>query len=297
MPPKSPEKKIIVAHVPVIHAGYLDLFERHEDADIGVLGTDILERFTYLKKEIRALSPNQAVKILQGIGRRALTVSLETMALIAEEYDTVVMPSDDISRTLSAEFAEGVLIEPIFLRWDRDNTKVNVEVVPDEIISPDDLPVFLAAATIKEADKSSSWWRQVGAVIVGKDGQEISRGHNSSLPTEYSNWIDGDPRNTARRGESIELSIDIHAEAQLIAAAAKNGTPLEGASICVSTFPCPNCAKLIAKSGIKKCYFVEGYAMLDGQSVLKTADISIIKIETGEKQATDPLASRPYPPR
>ena len=47
----------------------------------------------------------------------------------------------------------------------------------------------------------------------------------------------------------------------------------------VTTFPCPTCAKLIAYSGIKKLYAGGGYAVLDGELVLKAKGVKIIFVE------------------
>jgi dCMP deaminase len=46
----------------------------------------------------------------------------------------------------------------------------------------------------------------------------------------------------------------------------------------VTDFPCPPCAKLIAGAGIAKLYFVEGYAVLDGQDVLEAAGVEIVQV-------------------
>ncbi|NCS97095.1 MAG: deoxycytidylate deaminase, partial [Candidatus Pacebacteria bacterium] len=89
---------------------------------------------------------------------------------------------------------------------------------------------------------------------------------------------DSDPRNSFHKGEHIELSTAIHAEAALIADAAKKGISLEGTQLYVTTFPCPACAKLIACSGITKLYFSEGYSMLDGEKILNDAGVLLSKI-------------------
>ena len=65
-------------------------------------------------------------------------------------------------------------------------------------------------------------------------------------------------------------------------------------TMCVSTFPCPNCAKLIALSGIKSCYYIKGYSMLDGYSVLKDFGVEVVKLETKLK-SEDPKIFKTYP--
>ena len=49
----------------------------------------------------------------------------------------------------------------------------------------------------------------------------------------------------------------------------QKGIALEGAEIYVSDFPCPPCAKTIARAGLKRCYFFKGYGVLDGEEILK----------------------------
>ena len=47
----------------------------------------------------------------------------------------------------------------------------------------------------------------------------------------------------------------------------------------VTVFPCPPCAKLIAYSGIKRLYCGGGYAVLDGEEVLKSNGVEIYFVE------------------
>jgi dCMP deaminase len=118
----------------------------------------------------------------------------------------------------------------------------------------------------------------VGAVIV-RDGVVLDIDHNRHVPTDYSPYIDGDPRNEFRRGVRIDLSTASHAEATLIARAARVGVPLEGADLYVSTFPCPQCARLIAEAGFDRCFFAGPYAMLDGDAILRQAGVRLFWVE------------------
>lgn len=287
----SEPHETIAGYFPVFHAGYLDLLENYPDAEVGVLGSDVLKpRFDYLRKDIRALSPEQAVAVISGlersvrlIGEKGLAATLITPGL--------VMPDDDVSRSLAAEFDVEPTFDPVFLRWDRKNSVVNVEVEPDRTIWIDSHDPVIQVL-YESQEKSTNWWRHVAAAVV-KNGDIIATTHNSSMPTPFSSAIDSDPRITANRGVSIETSIDMHAEAQAIANLAREGHATHGADIFVTTFPCPNCAKLIAESGFKSCYFIEGYAMLDGQSVLAANDVEIVKIET-EPANINPSTLKPY---
>ncbi|MEI6850735.1 MAG: deaminase [Candidatus Saccharibacteria bacterium] len=270
-------EELFAGYIPVIQDGYKKAFDRHPDATIGVFGQDILCDFDYLRKDIRALEPEIVRQALIGMGRSAIILSKDTLEEALKK--PIIMPKDDLTRIIKAENPDAdITEEPIFLRWDRDNSSEKNDIIPDRIVKLDsDNPILKLIND--EISRSPNWWRHVGALIANSENSIIISGHNSSLPTEYSSSIDGDPRITAKKGESIERSIDIHAEAKIIAEASKQGIKMNGNSIYVSTFPCPNCAKLIALSGIKSCYYVDGYAMLDGQSILKDFGVEIVKLD------------------
>lgn len=291
---ESSEKEMVVGYFPVLHKGYLDLLNNHPEADIGVLDSDILSRFDYLRKDIRALEPSEALELLQGTGRNAVELGEAALKLAVESERNIIMPDDDVSNQLVQEFdIKTAILKPVFLRWDRRNTIKDTDVVPDQIIAMDSDDSVIKAL-YASARKSPNWWRHVAAAVVNSEAQIDAIHFNTSVPTEYSSAIDGDPRITARRGEAIERSIDIHAETKLIAEYARKGESTLGKSIYVTTFPCANCAKLIAESGFSRCYFIEGYATIDGQSILKASGVKLIKIITDTPEP-DPQRLRPYP--
>jgi dCMP deaminase len=114
-----------------------------------------------------------------------------------------------------------------------------------------------------------------------RDGVLLGVAHNEHRPSEYSPYINGDPRNDFSRGVRADLSTALHAEAALIAAAARAGTSLDGADLYVSTFPCPACARLIAEAGFRRCFFAGPYALLDGDTVLRAAQVELIWVDLG----------------
>ena len=65
----------------------------------------------------------------------------------------------------------------------------------------------------------------------------------------------------------------IHAEANLIAHAARRGTAIEGASLYSTHGPCLNCAKLIAAAGIVSVVFETPYRLPDGLELLSSLNI------------------------
>jgi dCMP deaminase len=118
--------------------------------------------------------------------------------------------------------------------------------------------------------------------VAARDGQILAVAHNEHRPTEYSPYVDGDPRNEFSRGVHSELSTAIHAEAAIVARAARTGLGLDGADLYVSTFPCPGCARLVAEAGFRRVYFAGPYAVLDGDAVLRAAGVELFWVPLEE---------------
>ncbi len=262
-------KTAALLYLPVLHKGYLDFVSQLTDeTTVYILDEKMIAlidtHFDYLRKEIRALSPENALTSLRAIFPKKNISLLDPKKLqqLAIENQQLILPDEDIFLWLAEKKLSKAQItyNQTFLRWNRDNTLTQHE--PDSI----------TAATFEVAEHSSDWWRQVGCALVQK-GEIISVTHNHHLPSPYTPYIDSDPRNSFHKGEHIDLSTAIHAEAALIADAAKKGLSLDGAELYVTTFPCPVCAKLIACSGISKLYFSEGYSMLDGETILQQAGV------------------------
>ena len=273
----------MVAYIPVLHEGYRRFFENHGDAKtLYIFGPDIIEKFDYLRKEIRALDPGLIKKAVESWGVFDQVFVLDNVLLkeIQNSGSELIMPDEDITKELAEEYFSDHKIEfdNIFLRWDKIRTKKNDVVSFSQRVSFNELDKEIINDLKKEGEKSSDWWRGVGAAIV-KEGKIVLQDHNKHLPSEHSPYVDGDPRNTLHKGEGIEYSTAIHAEAGLIAEAAKKGISLNSASIYVSTFPCPPCAKLIAFSGIKKLYYAGGYSLLDQEKILKSQEVEIIFVD------------------
>ncbi len=273
--------KIIIAYIPVIHQGYINLFQKYEGIDCYVLNREMTYKYRPLEKDIRALEPETirdfiaTLKIFNKV-EMADEKWLENMS---NEEIEIVMPDEDYMHELREKYYphKKVIFESIFLRWDKDNAAKKNVINNDHKISRDEFDSRIICRSQLLAEKSGDWWRQIGAIIV-KDKKIVLEGHNHHVPDEQMPYVNGDPRASFSKGVNIELSTAIHGEAYLIARAAEKGISLEGTSIYTSTFPCPPCAKLIAYSGIKKLYYSEGYSMLDGESILKSQGVEIIRV-------------------
>ena len=102
------------------------------------------------------------------------------------------------------------------------------------------------------ATRSTCPRKHVGAVIV-RDRTILSTGYNGS--------IRGMPHcsEAGHMMENDHCVATIHAEANAILQAAKNGVAIEGADIYITASPCWPCFKLIANTGIKRIVFGEFY--------------------------------------
>lgn len=277
-------KKVIIAYVPVLHEGYRRFFEKYAgDAELWIFGQELIEKFDYLYKEVRALKPKLVAKSIGSWGLFESEVGILDNEKIKEfqlEELQIVIPKEDVTEELLGEYFtdKEIVRDDIFLRWDKHNYTSQIEVSPDLVISEKEFDEKMMKVATNESEDSSDWWRRVGAVIV-KNGKVVIAEHNRHVPSEHTPYINGDPRNAAHKGVNLEISTVLHAEAGAVAKAAKKGIPLEGAEIYVTTFPCPPCAKQIAYSGIKRMYYSSGYGVLDGESILKENGVEIVFVQ------------------
>lgn len=289
-----PKKTVFAAYVPVIHRGYLQYFKAFPKIkEIYVFDKEILSMLDYIRKDLRALSPAEQKTLLIGLEKFKTVKKLNKKILKELDKPGVrfIMPDEDISREISRQIKKAeVELYPIFLRWDRSNVE-NVDLETKDIISSSAFRKSMMAKALAKSNQSSDIWRRVGALIVTSEKKVIGPIENRAEPSQQTPLIEGDPRNIFNRGVALDMSLFSHAEASLIAEAARTGQKLEMAEIYVTTFPCPACSKLIARSGIKKCYYSHGYAVLDGKRVLDEYSVKTIKIESlSDSGAPDPAA-------
>jgi dCMP deaminase len=275
--------KQVLLYLPVIHAGYEDFLARHSDAaEILLLGTGFRAEFPSLAKDIRALPPDRAAGYLASRGGQPPVRVVEPAGLAAAlGSGTLVLPDEEVMRELAARHGldrgRTLVFDRTFLRWDRAWSTAAAPAGFDSEITIADLPRELLGTARRLAERSSDWWRQVGAVAA-RDRRVLACAWNRHHPTEYAPYLDGDPRDGFGRGVRSDLSTAIHAEAAVVARAAAGGIPLAGADLYTTTFPCPACARLIAEAGFARCLFAGGYSVLQGEQVLRAAGVALIRV-------------------
>lgn len=273
-------KKTVIAYIPVLHDGYFKFLEKHKDADkVFVFGQELIEESDYLHKEIRALDPEKMKYALESIGVVDEVVIITAENIAEAHAEVICMPDEDVCRDVAKKYLgdKNILFDPVFLRWDRSKGAYDKKVGPEKVVTQNE---FMNTAFV-ESEKSSDWWRHVGAVIV-KDEEVVLKKYNKHLPSNHQPYADGDPRARAHKGEALDLYTSQHAEAGLVAEAARKGIALLGSEMYVTDFPCPVCAKQIAEAGVKTLYYTRGYGVLDGERVLNNAGVEVVKIEVEE---------------
>lgn len=272
----------VVAYVPVLHEGYRRFLERHaRGVPLYLIGPELYEDYRPLGKDIRALPADQAATAIAawGVCSEVTVLNVQSAKALAEQAPTIVMPGEDVSYQMVERFFGRceVLFDTVFLRWDKTRTAQLLRPTPRATASPNELVAELGRVADEAAMASIDWWRQVGAAMRLTSGETLSA-RNTHNPHPLSPYAAGDPRGNLHKGVGLELSTATHAEARLIGDAARAGKPTEGATMFVTDFPCPPCAKLIAVAGIAKLYFIEGYAVLDGQDVLDAAGVEVVQV-------------------
>ncbi len=274
----------VVLYVPVLHEGYIRFLKKHSHGAVYVLGNSFLSQHRDIVKDIRAISPEEIAVALRALfpDRQVSILEIENESQI-NSLDSnrwvLHMPGELLTRDIAAEFFTKAIIEfdTIFLRWDSESSTAQTPVDFDKVIDVSTFTREWMNEAYWHAAKSADWWRQVGAIVM-TPSDEVLSATNQHVPYEFMPYINGDPRSSFNKGINIELSTVLHAETRLIAEAARLGLCLDGAELFTTTFPCPWCAKIVAYSGIRRVYFVEGYTMLDAESILKSQGIDIVKV-------------------
>ena len=113
--------------------------------------------------------------------------------------------------------------------------------------------------------------KHVGAVIV-RDRTILSTGYNGS--------IRGMPHcdEVGHVMENGHCVATVHAEANAMIQAAKNGVRLDGAELYTTASPCWPCFKLIANAGIRTIYYGEFYRDERSIEVAKQLGIKLVDL-------------------
>lgn len=274
--------KAIFAYIPVVHKNTLTFLELYAGLPVLLLDNEVGKtENVYLERDARALPAQLIQKELAAHGYDDVTVvNPNDLAEVFSKYESLIVPEDEIIDFFLEKYAPHMLVEKVntFLRWTQKLSTAEYTVSEDRTISHGDFENVTLALLEKEAEKSPDWWRQIGAAIV-KDGKIVSLSYNAHFPSQHSLSINGDPRSNFDAGQGTGIYTSIHAEASVLAKAARLGIAVEGADVYATTFPCPTCARSLVEAGVARVFYKKGYSLLDAEEILKGSGIEIVLVK------------------
>ena len=134
------------------------------------------------------------------------------------------------------------------------------------------------------ASRSTCDRKHVGALLV-RDRMILSTGYNGS--------IRGMPHcdDVGHLMEGGHCVATIHAEANSILQAARNGVRIDGADLYTTASPCWPCFKLVANAGIQRVVYAEFYRDDRIFDVARRLGISLVDLSGGSAQPAEKLAT------
>lgn len=283
--------KTLVLYMPVLHRGYLDLFDRVKPQVIALLTEDVLrhlpEGLAYIAKKdvVRALQATEMRTVLTALLPKNIVVTIiDDVGLRTIDSDfKVIMPDEDVSVAIVEMYYGGaqkvsLVTPPSRLRYHRDNVEEKKLLVPDRrsVLTELDLEIMALANSVVE--RSPDWWRQVGGVLVAKDGRCIVA-YNEHLPHEQIAATFGDPRSIFKSGVRADISHSDHTEHIIVGEAARTEVGTDGSTLYLTTFPCLPCSRLIARAGVKRLFYRDAsYGLLDADEYLRIKQIELIEV-------------------
>lgn len=271
----------VVAYVASPHAGYLKLFRKYAGAALFILGEDFIAENVELTRHLPGNSPQDAQVMIRALGVFSDVRILEKNTLgEVRSYGRIIMPDEVISHHIATDYFgdTGVQFDGAWrLRWDWRSSRKEQSIEGAVVVSVADADRALMARAYIVAERSPDWWRQVGALLAQQGCPKLVA-FNRHTPTEQAAYLECDPRSSFAPGECIEISLAVHAELGLIAEAARLGLSLNGCDLYVTTFPCPVCAGVLARTGIKKIYYAEGYSLIKGADALRAGGVQLIRV-------------------
>jgi dCMP deaminase len=138
---------------------------------------------------------------------------------------------------------------------------------------------FMSFANLAKS-RSTCLRRQVGAVAV-RNRQVLATGYNGSPKgTPHCAEI-GCIREQrgVESGTRHELCRGVHAEQNVIAQAAYQGTSLKDATLYTTLCPCIICMKLIVNSGIREIFYVDDYPDSMSLALADSVGLALVQLK------------------
>lgn len=270
----------LIAYVASPHDGYLKLFRKYAGSELCIMGESLITEFPQLTRHLPGNAPADAARMVEALGifKSVLIIERDDLGQFAGKK--VVMPDEDVSRELAERYLTDSKITfdgTWKLRWDLKDSTFH-KVPEGEIrVSDSELDRAFMNVASEASVQSPDWWRQVGAVLA-RDGEMLLVAYNMHLPSDQMAYVCGDPRSNFNAGEHIDATLSLHAEASLIAEAARRGMSTAGCDMYVTTFPCAPCAGAIGAAGIKRLFYRDGYSLVAGAASLRSRGVELYRV-------------------
>jgi dCMP deaminase len=111
---------------------------------------------------------------------------------------------------------------------------------------------YFMATAVLIASRSNCERLHVGCVIVAGGERK-----NRLVAAGYNGFLPGTPHVSRMRGGHEQATV--HAEQNAVADAARRGSPVGGCIAYITHYPCANCAKMLAASGIAEIRYRSDY--------------------------------------
>jgi dCMP deaminase len=276
----------LVAYIPVLNQRHLDWFAKHQGANLYLISRDMAIQLDPREaRNVGAIPTPMMQCFISSIPCFLSSVWILNDDLVPKYGNKIILEDNSICREFAKRLSPSAecSFEMTWSRWDMSAVKRQQPLIPDCVISSDEIDVLRIAETEKIASRSPDLWRQIG-VIAFRDKEILGIGWNEHFPTEYETDMFGDPRINFDAGDpaGAEVYLSLHAEEYLAGFCARDGISLKGASVYINTFPCGRCARMLSISGIKELFFREGSSFLKGFEILQNAGIKIVQVKDPE---------------
>ncbi|CAF0793922.1 unnamed protein product [Brachionus calyciflorus] len=155
--------------------------------------------------------------------------------------------SQALVETYNSDFDNHITEEEFFYQRSRNNKSVSST---DSLTENYELNQYFMNIAILVSKKRKNVKHQAGACIVNSSNKIIGTGnytHNSPLKEEVLSWFK----------ESSKPKNDYLNHAEVNAILNKSENCLDNCTIYVTSFPCIECVKMIAQSGIRKIVYID----------------------------------------
>ena len=133
--------KVLVAYIPVPHAGYLKLFRAFADSQLYVLGEEFIREFKPLTRHLPLVTPTESKKMIQSLDIFSKVHILTQATLKNIRHARIIMPDEDVAHVMSKKYFSDIHVEFTTdwrLRWDWGATQMKRRPEGERLVSTDE---------------------------------------------------------------------------------------------------------------------------------------------------------------